>query len=150
MFRPALRLRREEREGQKTRLYCRCNPGFVKSGTVCAPVVADDAALVEILDDMITARKEAAAHALKIMAGWQGALRALQKGENLTAEIESWTRESQIAQREAIVACGEAIISPLADVVLSRLRQGGNVAWSEMQRNDAWTTMFKMTMKRPS
>ena len=32
----------------------------------------------------------------------------------------------------------------------TRLSDTSYEAWSEMQRNDAWTTMFKMTMKRPS
>ena len=32
----------------------------------------------------------------------------------------------------------------------TRLSDASYEAWSEMQRNDAWTTMFKMTMKRPS
>ena len=63
--------------------------------------------------------------------------------------------------RGTVESASEALVFPATQYVeggksmtlrvrWTRLSDASYEAWSEMQRNDAWTTMFKMTMKRSS
>lgn len=103
-------------------------------GSGGAQAEADAGTVDRIIDEMIGVRRQELEYRKKMIKVWQTAQRAVERGENTAAQLESWAKESQTAQQEALTAAIELLTGPAMDYVIQRQITAGSPAWVDIVR----------------